>query len=250
MEIELMELAGTFAGGFVLGAAADRVAVIMNSRKLKRSEETLRRNFGEPSVVTAFTFDEAVDWITQHDDLMQNGCEAAIFKVNNQTLKAVWRLLGKLLLGALVAGAAVYVVKGIIDKNKLKEAMRDKEFRGAWIDTVDRVAKKVKLKDIGAMMENCTNKKSYALICSPEVSGRENIRTQLHGSLTKYYGRFPASDIEFFTSADDKITVYVMEKSPNPKHDSRIINAITELLGQSADVRLNYQQINPSFLSR
>ncbi len=84
-------------------------------------------------------------------------------------------------------------------------------------------------------------------ICSPDVSGRENIRTQLHGSLTKYYGRFPASDIEFFPSSDDKITVYVMEKSPSHKHDSQIITSITNILGQSANVRLNYQQINPSF---
>ena len=60
----------------------------------------------------------------------------------------MWRLLGTLLLGALAVGVAAYVVKGIIDKNKLKEAMRDKEFREAWIDTVDRVAKKVKLKDV------------------------------------------------------------------------------------------------------
>ncbi len=105
-----MELAGTFAGGFVLGAAADRLAVITSSRKLKRSEETLRRNFGEPSVVTTFTFDEAVDWITQHDDLMQNWCEAAIFKVNNQTLKMVNRKFN------IDFGVEKYLVIGIRKK--------------------------------------------------------------------------------------------------------------------------------------
>lgn len=89
MQIELLELAGVFAGGAVIGAAADRLAVIMKQNKLKKSEETLIRNFGEPSTVTTFTFDEAIDWITQHDELMQNGHEAAIFKVNNQTLSMV-----------------------------------------------------------------------------------------------------------------------------------------------------------------
>lgn len=84
-------------------------------------------------------------------------------------------------------------------------------------------------------------------VCSPDVSGRESIRTQLHGSLTKYYGKFPASDIEFFPSTDGKITVYVMEKSSSPKYDSQIITSITDILGQDADVRLNYQQINPDF---
>ena len=105
-----MELAGTFAGGLILGAAADRLAVIMSSRKLKRSEETLRRNFGEPSVVTTFTFDEAIDWITQHDNLMQNGCEAAIFKVNNQTLKMVNRKFN------IDFGVEKYLVVAIIKK--------------------------------------------------------------------------------------------------------------------------------------
>ncbi len=89
MQIELLELAGVFAGGAVIGAAADRLAVIMKGRKLARDEETFKRNFGEPSTVTTFTFDEAIDWITQHDDLMQNGHEAAVFKANNQTLSMV-----------------------------------------------------------------------------------------------------------------------------------------------------------------
>ena len=60
----------------------------------------------------------------------------------------MWRLIGGILAALLVAGAATYVVKGIIDKRKLQQAMRDNEFREAMIDTVDRYARKVKLKDI------------------------------------------------------------------------------------------------------
>ena len=110
MQIELLELAGVFAGGAVIGAAADRLAVIMKDRKLARAEETLIRNFGEPSMVTTFTFDEAVDWITQHDDLMQNGCEAAVFKVNNQTLSMVNKKFN------IDFGVSKYLVIGIRKK--------------------------------------------------------------------------------------------------------------------------------------
>ena len=60
----------------------------------------------------------------------------------------MWRLLGALLLGAIAVGVTAYVVKGIIDKRKLQQAMRDNEIRDALIDTVDRYAHKVKLKDL------------------------------------------------------------------------------------------------------
>lgn len=60
----------------------------------------------------------------------------------------MWRLLGGLLAAALVAGVAAYVVKGIIDKRKLQQAMRDKEIQEAMIDTIDKYAHKVKLKDL------------------------------------------------------------------------------------------------------
>lgn len=91
MEIGLMTLAGTFAGGLVIGAAADRLAVCLKEKKRKESEETLKRNFGEASNVTTFTFDEAMDWITDRDELMKNGGSAMIFKVNNKTLEMVNR---------------------------------------------------------------------------------------------------------------------------------------------------------------
>ncbi|MBQ6972052.1 MAG: hypothetical protein IJP86_06815 [Synergistaceae bacterium] len=39
-------------------------------------------------------------------------------------------------------------MKGIIDKRRLREAMRNNDFQEAIIDTVNRNARKVKLKDI------------------------------------------------------------------------------------------------------
>ena len=110
MQIEILELAGVFAGGAVIGAAADRLAVIMKGKKLARAEETLIRNFGEPSTVTTFTFDEALEWITQHDDLMQNGHEAAVFKANNQTLSMVNKKFN------IDFGVSKYLVIGIRKK--------------------------------------------------------------------------------------------------------------------------------------
>lgn len=60
----------------------------------------------------------------------------------------MWRLLGGILAALFVAGVTAYVVKGIIDKRKLQQAMRDNEIREALIETVDRYAHKVKLKDL------------------------------------------------------------------------------------------------------
>lgn len=60
----------------------------------------------------------------------------------------MWRLLGYILAGLFAASVTAYVVKGIIDKHKLKQAMRDNDFQEAVVDTVNRYARKVKLKDI------------------------------------------------------------------------------------------------------
>lgn len=60
----------------------------------------------------------------------------------------MWRLLAGIVAALFVAGVTAYVVKGIIDKRKLQQAMRDNDVREALIDAVDRYARKVKLKDI------------------------------------------------------------------------------------------------------
>ena len=84
-------------------------------------------------------------------------------------------------------------------------------------------------------------------ICAPEGSVTQEAGTALHYVLTKFYGKFPASDIEFFPSTDGKISVYIMEKTPGFHQDSKTISAITGILGESADVKLSYQKINPDF---
>lgn len=105
----------TLGLGLILGVVVC-IAVIAwrkHSRKGKKSEEVLKRNFGEPSVVTTFTYNEALDWIIQHDDLMKNGHEAVIFKVNNQTLKMVNRKFN------VDFGVEKYLVVGIRKKKEL-----------------------------------------------------------------------------------------------------------------------------------
>ena len=114
MEVGLMALAGTFAGGLVVGAAADRLSVHMRERKHRESEETLKRNFGESSIVTTFTFDEVMDWITAHDELMQNGCNAMVFKASNETLKMVNKKFN------IDFGVEKYLVIGIVKEKGKK----------------------------------------------------------------------------------------------------------------------------------
>ena len=74
---------------------------------------------------------------------------------------------------------------------------------------------------------------------------RENLRSRLHDALTKYYGAFPESDIEFFTG--DSVTVCVMEKAKRPGHDSEITSEITKIFGCPVEVKLNYQALNPNY---
>ena len=85
-------------------------------------------------------------------------------------------------------------------------------------------------------------------VCLPaKAPAPEQLRKYLHSALTKFYGRFPESDIEFLTSPDANITVYVMEKAPRITDDSQIIRSIAQILGDTASVKLNYQHLNPDF---
>ena len=107
--MKLITFAVTFGLGLVTGVVLGRI-FWPSKPKPDPAEETLRRNFGEVSTVTTFTFDEAMDWLTQHDDLMQNGCEAAVFKVNNQTLSMVNKKFN------IDFGVSKYLVIGIRKK--------------------------------------------------------------------------------------------------------------------------------------
>ena len=84
-------------------------------------------------------------------------------------------------------------------------------------------------------------------VCLPEkLCGRsDEIRRELHESLTEFYGRFSLSDIEIFTS--DNACVYVMESSLRSDYDSLVVHAIERIINAPVNVKLNYQKLNPNF---
>lgn len=75
----------------------------------------------------------------------------------------------------------------------------------------------------------------------------ENLRFQLHDALTEFYGEFAPSDIKFLVSMDNNISVYIMEEALRSDSSGRIINAIRDIIGSNALIRLNYQKLNPDF---
>lgn len=123
--MKLITFAVTFGLGLVTGVVLGRI-FCPSKPKPDPAEETLRRNFGEVSTVTTFTFDEAMDWITQYDNLMQNDHKAAIFKVNNQTLKMVNRKFN------INFGVKKYLVVAIIKK-------QDKNIRESLLVKYDKL---------------------------------------------------------------------------------------------------------------
>ena len=58
----------------------------------------------------------------------------------------MWGLIGRILLGALIAGAAVVIIKGIIDEKKLRDEMRQRNIKRALVKNIDRSSNKIKLK--------------------------------------------------------------------------------------------------------
>ena len=60
----------------------------------------------------------------------------------------MWGTLFRLGAALLIGAIAVYTIKGIIDKRKIQEAMRDKDIQEGVIESVNRSAKRVKLKDV------------------------------------------------------------------------------------------------------
>ena len=73
-----------------------------------------------------------------------------------------------------------------------------------------------------------------------------HLHFELHRTLTKFYGRFPICDIEFFRSKEG-ITVYVMEELPRFKNKHKAEDAIIGVFHAPVDVKLNYQKIAPDF---
>ncbi|MBR0279847.1 MAG: hypothetical protein IJQ75_07720 [Synergistaceae bacterium] len=60
----------------------------------------------------------------------------------------MWGLIGRLLIGALIARVAVVVIKGIIDERKLRDEMRQRNIKRALVSNIDRTSNKVTLKDL------------------------------------------------------------------------------------------------------
>ncbi|MBQ7561505.1 MAG: hypothetical protein IJS99_06705 [Synergistaceae bacterium] len=89
MEVSLMSLFALGGGSFAAGCIIDRIISKFQADKREEAEKTLIRNFGALSTSTSFSFDEVMNWIEAHDELMQNGCDALVFKANNETLKLV-----------------------------------------------------------------------------------------------------------------------------------------------------------------
>ena len=89
MELSLMELFTIGGGSFAAGYVVDRVVSKIQAKKRQDGERALIRTFGNLSTFTTFSFDEVMDWIESHDELMQNGCDALVLKANNETLKLV-----------------------------------------------------------------------------------------------------------------------------------------------------------------
>ena len=79
-------------------------------------------------------------------------------------------------------------------------------------------------------------------VCLPEkLCGRsDEIRRELHESLTEFYGRFSLSDIEFFTS--DNASIYIMDSALRSDYDSLVVHAIERIINAPVNVKLNYQK--------
>lgn len=88
-------------------------------------------------------------------------------------------------------------------------------------------------------------------VCVPhrifaDESAVGHLHFELHRTLTKFYGRFPLCDIEFFRSKEG-ITVYVMEELPRLKNKHKAEDAIIGVFHAPVDIKLDYQKIAPDF---
>ena len=76
---------------------------------------------------------------------------------------------------------------------------------------------------------------------------RERLCFDLHEAMQEYYGKFEVSDIQIFRSGDSTGNLYVMEKALKPEYDDKIIASARRIFGFPVEVRLNYQELNPSY---
>ncbi len=88
-------------------------------------------------------------------------------------------------------------------------------------------------------------------VCVPgkifsDQSFQRKIRNELSRYLTKFYGDFLPSDIEFFSNSDG-IDLYVMEPALYSNSETQIINTIQRIFKSPVNIKLNYQQLAPNF---
>ena len=121
--MELMTLAGTFAGGILTGFIADRIIIKLTGDKEtpeQKLERILNGVFGEPVYAGTFTLSEARDWIKARKDKLDAGGKAVVCKVNNKTLS----MLGQELEINLDAVKKNYLIIAIVNQDD-SEDIRD-----------------------------------------------------------------------------------------------------------------------------
>ncbi|MBQ3458676.1 MAG: hypothetical protein IJQ75_07725 [Synergistaceae bacterium] len=120
MEIGLMTLAGTFAGGLVIGAAADRLAVRRKENAMERRKRLLYACFGYPMFAGTFTLSEARDWINARNEQLEQGSKAVICKATNDNFKILHQELN------IDLDKETYLIVAIVndeDKDNIRDSL-------------------------------------------------------------------------------------------------------------------------------
>lgn len=120
MEVGMLTLAGTFAGGVIAGVVADMMRVKRKESKLERRRRILYNCFGEPMYAGTFSLREARDWINARREQIEEGCRAVICKVNNDNLKMLHQEL------EIDLDAEKYLVVAIVgdeDKDSVRDSL-------------------------------------------------------------------------------------------------------------------------------
>lgn len=118
--MELLTLAGTFAGGIVVGAAADRLAVRRKESKIERRRRILYSCFGDPMFAGTFSLSEARDWVKARSEQLEEGCRAVVCKASNRNFKMLHQEL------EIDLDKEQYLIVAIVndnDKDNIRESL-------------------------------------------------------------------------------------------------------------------------------
>lgn len=120
MEVGLLTLAGTFAGGAVVGAIADRLAIKWRENEIERRKRLLYGCFGYPMFAGTFTLSEARDWINARGEQLEQGSKAVICKATNDNFKILHQELN------IDLDKETYLIVAIVndnDKDNIKDSL-------------------------------------------------------------------------------------------------------------------------------